>query len=443
MRINSRPVLIENGRLFDPSTKIDRTGSILLSKGKITWIGKSGENPLLPDFESFDATGMTVCAGFIDMHCHLRQPGYEYKETIYSGTRAAAKGGFTTVCCMPNTKPPTDSKQTVENIRSIASLEGVIRVLPVGCISVSRQGKNPIDMRALANAGAIAFSDDGSPVMDDKVMEAALRYSIKTGLTVIDHCENTSLADGWDMNGGKLADELGLRGMPDRSEESMIERDVELNRKIGGKLHIAHISTAESVEIIRKAKVDGIRITAEVTPTHLTLTEKAAAGKMTNAKVNPPLRKQKDVNALVKGINDGTIDIIATDHAPHSTEDKNCDFAKAAFGISSFETAFGSLMELVHKNKISMDTLIIKLTAAPAAIIGSMYGAIGSMAVGNSADITIFDPDRKWIVDTSKFLSKGRNTPLDGEQMKGKVIATFYQGNLVFIDDSVKTAMKG
>jgi dihydroorotase len=298
-------------------------------------------------------------------------------------------------------------------------------------------------MRELVAAGAVAFSDDGYPVMNDEIMVSALKVSIKYGLPVIDHCENIRLSESWDMNYGNMAQKLSLRGMPPGSEESMVERDIELNRNIGGKLHIAHVSTAGSVEIIRRAKADGVKVTAEVTPHHLTLTENMVRDYNTNAKVNPPLRTHKDIKAIIEGLNDNTIDIIATDHAPHSIKDKECEFAQAAFGISGFETALGILMGLVQRDKLSLNTLISKITYRPASIIGDKFGKIGTLAEGSVADITVFNPGKTWTVDTDMFISKGKNSPYSGKTLKGKIIATIYQGNIVYYDELIKVLVKG
>ena len=379
---------------------------------------------------------------FIDLHCHLRQPGYEYKETIATGTRAAAKGGFTTICCMPNTNPPLDNVQIIEQVKAIASRDGIIRVLPIACITKERKGEEILDMEKLAEAGVAGFSDDGSPVINDNIMSSALEFSRKLALPVIDHCENTRLSSGWDMNGGPTARKLGLRGMPIGSEESMIERDIDINRKVNGNLHIAHVSTIGSMALIRKAKKQGVRITCEVTPNHLLLNEDKVLECNTQAKVNPPLRTKRDIESLIAGINDGTIDIIATDHAPHSKSDKDGDFAAAAFGISTFETALGSLINLVSMKKMTLNTVIAKLTVSPVNIINCKLPRLGTLETGSPADITIFDPDESWLVDSNKFLSKGKNTPLEGELLKGKVKITIFEGEIVYRDVTFNNIQK-
>jgi len=437
-----RPLLIQGGRIIDPSQQIDEVGSLLVTEGKISWLGKGKAIPPQPDYAILNVRGLIVCPGFVDFHCHLRQPGFEEKETIATGTRAAARGGFTTVCCMPNTSPPLDNQTTIEYIKSKAASEGVVRVLPIGCISKGRKGEELAEMGDLASAGVIAFSDDGEPVLSSYIMRQALDYSRAFALPIIDHCEDKALTEGGQMNEGVISTKLGLRGIPDAAEEIAIARDLALAELTGGRLHIAHVTTEGSVELIRRAKEKGIRVTAEATPHHLTLTEERVIGYETNAKVNPPLRTERDIKALIQGLNDNTIDIIATDHAPHTEADKLCEFAFAAFGISGFETALGSLMSLVHDGKISLVSLIAKLTCEPARIIGNKYGRLGTLAIGAPADVTLFDPNLEWIVDTKDFASKGKNTPLAGERLKGKVMATIYQGELAYKDDSITVKEK-
>jgi dihydroorotase len=385
---------------------------------------------------------MVVCPGFIDFHCHLRQPGFEEKETIATGSRAAAKGGFTTICCMPNTNPALDNRAAIDYIKAVSVSDACIRVLPIGCITKGRAGKELADMGELAEAGVVAFSDDGSTVADSRIMKQALEYSLIFGLPVSDHCEDAMLSEGGQINEGIIATRLGLRGIPEAAEENIISRDIAMPNLTGARIHIAHARTEGSVKLIRKAKKDGVKITAEVTPHHLTMDEEMVLGYDTNAKVNPPLRTQKDIAALIAGLKDGTIDIIATDHAPHTANEKLCEFALAPFGISGFETALGSLMKLVHRGDIGINLLISKLTAEPARIIGNRFGKLGILEEGNAADITVFAPDAEWTVDTKKFLSKGKNTPLDDKKLKGKVMATIYNGKVVYKDNSIKLGVK-
>lgn len=427
-----RPLLITGGHIVDPSQGIDDDGDLLVTDGKIAMLGRSRTLSATTSTEVLDASGLVVCPGFIDLHCHLRQPGFEKKETIATGTFAAAHGGFTTVCCMPNTNPPLDSTAMIDYVKTIAEKEGVISVLPIGCITTSRKGKELVDMAALADCGAAGFSDDGSPVMDHRAMKLALIKSRKLGLLIIDHCENLELSQGGQLNDGETARKLALRGIPAAAEETMVERDIRLAQQTGGRLHIAHVSTSASVDLIRQAKLRGVNVTAEVTPHHLTLTEEIVFSHSTQAKVNPPLRTEKDVAALIAGVRDNTIDAIATDHAPHTLADKECPFDQAAFGISGFETALGSVMELVHRHQLSLFDLILKLTIGPARVLGDRFDWLGSLAPGRPANLTVFDPLAKWIVDPNRFTSKGRNTPLAGTTLKGKVMATIYQGRFVY-----------
>jgi len=429
----TKSLLIRGGRIIDPRQGIDEVGSLLISEGKISW---QGETPPQPDYDVLPAEGLIVCPGFIDLHCHLRQPGFEEKETLATGTQAAARGGFTTVCCMPNTNPPLDNREAIDYVKTEAAREGVVRVLPIGCISKGRKGEELAEMGELASAGVIAYSDDGSPVRSSHLMRQALEYSRAFSLPVIDHCEDTALSEDGQMNEGILATQLGLRGIPAAAEEIMVARNLTLARLPGARLHIAHASTEGSVELIRRGKEEGIRVTAEVTPHHLTLTEEEVIGYDTNAKVNPPLRTKRDIQALIQGLRENVIDIIATDHAPHTEKDKRCEFALAPFGISGFETALGSLMKLVHDGQLALTTLIAKLTGEPARIIN--YDQLGTLKIGTPADITIFDPDKDWVVDTRTFASKGKNTPLAGSVLKGRVMATIYGGNLVYKDDAIK-----
>ncbi len=464
MNNNSIPLLIHGGRIVDLRQGLDQVGDLLVDEGKIMQLGGTVILSAAKDLEAkqplvIDATGLIVCPGFIDLHCHLREPGFEDKETIATGTKAAALGGFTTICCMANTNPPLDNRVTIDYVKQKASKEGFVNVLPIGCITKGRKGEEICPMAELAEAGVVGFSDDGDPVMNSQVMRSAMDYSHALGLPVIDHCEDKALSHGGIMNEGWVSARLGLKGIPAAAEESMVARDLVLAKLIGARVHIAHVSTCGSVELIRHAKEKGILVTAEVTPHHLTLTEEriitsprltpfeeeraescqlsAVSSYDTNAKVNPPLRTEDDIKCLVKGLKDGVIDAIATDHAPHTLADKRCELELAAFGISGFETAFGCLMGLVHRGEISLTTLISKLTAEPAKIIGK-DGQLGILKVGAPANITIFDPNREWVVDSRKFASKGKNTPYDGYQFKGKVVATLVNGKIVYMDDSLK-----
>ncbi len=441
MNIKAVSLLIHGGHIIDPGQGLDEIGSLLISDGKISWLGRGEITPPHPEYDILNAQGLIVCPGFVDLHCHLRQPGFEEKETIATGTQAAARGGFTTVCCMANTNPPLDNQAAIDYVKSTAATEGAVRVLPIGCISTGRAGIELVDMGKLASSGVIAFSDDGSPALNSRLMRQALEQSIDLDLPITDHCEDTALTEGGVMNEGITSTSLGLRGIPNAAEDIIVARDLALAQLTGGRLHIAHTTTEGSVDLIRRAKEKGIRVTAEVTPHHLTLTEERVIGYDTNAKVNPPLRTKKDVQALIQGLKENVIDIIATDHAPHTEADKRVEFALAPFGISGFETALGSLMRLVHDGQLTLATLIAKLTCEPSKII--KYEKLGTLAIGASADITIFDPEREWVVDTKTFASKGKNTPWAGSVLKGKVMATIAQGKLVYKDESIKVEAKG
>ncbi|HUT68884.1 MAG TPA: dihydroorotase [Dehalococcoidales bacterium] len=427
-------LLIRGGRIIDPAQDIDKTAGLLIKEGKIAWMGDG--TPPEADYSVLDAEGLIVCPGFIDLHCHLRQPGDEEKETIATGTAAAARGGFTTVCCMPNTNPPLDNESMINYVKTLAAREGVVRVFPIGCVTVGRQGEELVDMSELEMAGAIAYSDDGSPVSSPEIMRRALEYSRDFNRPIIDHCENLFLSQGGQINEGVISLEMGLRGIPATAEELIVQRDLDLARETGGHIHIAHVSTEGSVELIRTAKEQGVHVTAEVTPHHLTLTEEAVLKYKTYAKVNPPLRTKRDTLALLRALNDSVIDIVATDHAPHTAADKDCEFTQAAFGISGFETALGSLAGLIFNSELSLNTLIAAMTVGPARVLG--YEKLGTLEIGAPADVTIFDLHKEWVVDADKFASKGKNTPLDGQTLKGKVMATLYLGNPVYMDETMK-----
>jgi len=382
-----------------------------------------------------DAKGLIVCPGFVDLHCHLRQPGYEHKETIATGTEAVAAGGYTTVCCMPNTNHPIDNKAVVDFIKLTAITDGSARVLPIGCITEARNGKELSNLGELIEAGVVALSDDGSPVSDAQLMGDALEDSLTHGKLIIEHCEDVTISGNGVMNAGDLAKKLKLEGIPAEAEEMAIERNVALADLTGARIHIAHVSTEGSVNIIRLAKEQGVKVTAEVTPHHLTLTEDCVVSDGqadTCAKVNPPLRTQADIDALIRGLRDGTIDAIATDHAPHADVDKMCEFNQAAFGISGFETALGSCMKLVHSKQIDLTMLIAKLTAEPARVLD--IPLLGTLKIGAPGDVTIFDPDAQWQVDADMFASMGSNTPLNGKTLTGKVMATVFGGKVVYRD---------
>ena len=440
-------LLIRNGRILDPGRDVDLTGDVFIVDGKIAAFG--------PDLaangaEVIDATSLIVCPGFVDIHTHLRDPGQEYKESIQTGTQAAAHGGFTTVCCMPNTDPPIDTRATVEYVLRTASAADA-RVLPIGCVSQGRAGRELAELADLADAGCVAFSDDGSPIADGGLLRHALEYARISGRPIIDHCEDPSVSAGGVMHEGWVSTRLGLRGQPAAAEESSVARDIAIAAQTGAPLHIAHVSTRAAIEQIRAAKQRGLPITAEVTPHHLTLTHDVVAFSAngsgpgealrydTNAKVNPPLRSQDDVDACVEALRDGVIDAIATDHAPHADYEKACEFDEAAFGISGLETAFALCMTLVQSGRLDLPTLVSKLTAGPVRALGlerSVPG-LGSLAEGAPGDVVLLDPDAEWTVEPERFASKGRNTPLAGRTLTGKVVATVYAGNVVWAEEKV------
>ena len=444
------PILIRGGRVIDPAQGIDRTADLLLADGVVR--GLYGRRPTQAGAKVIDAQGMVVCPGFIDLHCHLREPGFEYKETIATGTQAAARGGFTTVCAMPNTEPVIDSRALVDFVLRKAREEASVRVMVIGAVTKGSKGVGLAEMAELAETGVVGFSDDGHPVADPNVMRQALSYSSSLGLPIINHCEAPELSASGAANEGWVSTRLGLKGIPNSAEEVMVARDIALAQTTGGRLHIAHASTAGTMELVRQAKQKGLNVTCEATPHHLTLTDEAPLGHGsdgqpfspltgsvydTNAKVAPPLRARADVDAAVQALRDGVIDFIATDHAPHNQVEKLCTFEEAANGISVLETALGSLMSLVHTKDLPLPLLIDKLTAAPARFLGV---ELGTLKAGAPADVTIFDPDAEWVVDASTFASKGKNTPLDGATLKGRVVATIVGGMVKYEEESAASA---
>jgi dihydroorotase len=437
---------IRGGRVIDPANGVDTVLDVLIEGGRIITVGKdSGKGA----GETIDASGLVVCPGFVDIHTHLREPGFEHKETIESGTQAAARGGFTTVCAMPNTEPPADSAGAVDFVLRRAAETGLVRVLPISCVTRRREGKELAELAELAQAGAVAFSDDGAPVADAGLMRRALEYAGMLATPVIDHCEDPALSGGV-MHEGWVATRLGLRGIPAAAEETMVARNIALAAETGSHVHLAHVSTAGSVDLIRHAKARGVAVTAEVTPHHLALTHEAvltgpaesqtALAYDTNAKVNPPLRTPEDVAACVAGLLDGTIDCIATDHAPHAIQDKLCEFDAAAFGISGLETALALCL-----TALDIESVIQRLTIAPVRALGldrriegpvlSRVEGLGTLAPGAPADVALIDPAAEWTVEPSAsggFASKGKNTPLAGRTLGGRVTATVYAGKVVW-----------
>ncbi len=427
-----KPIVLQQGRIIDPQTSTDRVGDILIVGGVIE---KMGAVSPPKGAECFDVKGNIVAPGFCDMHVHLREPGYEYKETIESGTAAAAAGGFTAVCCMPNTLPAIDDASVVKAIigKSKIAGGGIVDVYPIGAVTRGREGKELAPMLELAREGAVAFSDDGAPVADAAIMRRALEYAAMTGRPVIQHAEDPSLAAGGVMHEGIMSTTLGLAGIPGAAEEVMIARDLHLLAYCGGSYHVAHISTRASVELVRAAKAKGLRVSCEVTPHHFTLSDEAVASYDTNTKMNPPLRTAGDVEAMIEGLRDGTIDVIATDHAPHSFDDKEVEFQYAPFGIVGLETAVGlAVTELIGRKHLTWGALIAKLAVNPREILSLPAVRI---AEGEPANLTIIDPEMEWTVDPSSFKSRSKNTPFGGRKLKGKAWGIVNHGQITLERD--------
>ena len=421
-------LLIRGGRLIDPKNKIDEKLDLLLADGKVAEIGKdlkAGKNIAV-----LDAGGKVVVPGLVDMHVHLREPGREDEETVESGCLAAAAGGFTAIAAMPNTSPVTDNQAAIGYIIREAIRAGQAKVYPIGAITKNQGGESLAAMGEMIDAGAVAFSDDGKCVKSAEVMRKALTYSLIFDVPVIDHCEDPELVAGGVMNEGLVATRLGLPGIPAESEEIIVYRDCALARLTGAKLHVAHISTRRSVEILRRFKTEGVKVTAEVTPHHLTLTDDAVDGYDTNARMSPPLRGAEDVGTLKKGLVDGTIDCIASDHAPHHYDEKEAAFADAPNGIIGLETSFPvSYTEMVVGKAMTLSRLIERMSVAPAKILGIPGG---SLAKGSPADVTILDLKTGWTIDKYKFYSKSRNTPFHGHKVTGRAVATIVGGRIVW-----------
>ncbi len=421
-------LLIKNGTIIDPSQSLEAPRDLLIRDGKIAAIGEA----LNADgAEVFDASGCIVAPGFIDLHVHFREPGFEYKETIESGARAAVAGGFTAVCCMPNTKPVNDNSSVTSFIVERARA-AVARVYPIGAITRGSKGEHLAEIGEMKNAGIIAISDDGRPVCDAGILRRAMEYSRDFDLTVVDHCEDCCIAPGWVMHEGEYSALLGLKGLNGAAEDLQVSRDIQLAEITGARIHIAHVSTAKSLDFIRQAKAQGLAVTCEVTPHHFTLTDAEVYKRNydTNTKMAPPLRSQSDLDAVVEGLRDGTIDAIATDHAPHHANEKMLEFDKAPMGIIGLETAVGlTLNQLVHTGVISLTRMVELLACNPAGIF-KLPG--GTLKPGTVADITIFDPHRVTKIDVNKSSSKSRNTPFDGRELTGSPVATIVGGNIVW-----------
>lgn len=423
-----RPLLIRGGRVVDPASGRDEMADVLLAGGKVEAVGRALGTP--DEAEVLDATGLVVAPGLIDLHTHLREPGQEELETIATGAAAAVAGGFTAVCAMPNTDPVCDNQGVVGFVVGQAQRAGKARVYPIGAISVGQKGAQLAEFGELVGAGAVAVSDDGKPVMSSHLMRTALEYARVFGIPVADHCEEMTLAEGGAMHEGLVSTRLGLKGIPAAAEEIMVARDILLAELTGGHVHLCHMSTRGSVELIRRAKERGIAVTAEACPHHFTLTHEACEGYDTNAKMNPPLREAEDREAIRLALRDGTIDVIATDHAPHHYDAKEREFDQAPNGIIGLETALPLAMaELVETGLLTLPQLIERMSTIPARIF-HLPG--GSLARGAAADVVVLDPAVNWTVEPSAFFSKSRNTPFSGRKVRGRAEHTVVRGQVVY-----------
>ncbi len=418
-------ILIKGGQVIDPG-RVNGPADVLIEQGKIVAVGPKLKAPAGATI--IDATNKIVMPGFIDLHVHFREPGFEYKETIQSGTAAAAAGGFTSVCCMPNTSPVNDNQSITEFILEKARAAGNANVFPVGAITKGSEGKELAEIGDLRRAGCVAISDDGLPVMNSLVMRRAMEYALAFDVPVVDHCEDLHLSEGGCMNEGFVSTQLGLQGVPAAAEDVMVARNLALAELTGARLHLAHLSTAGSVRMVREAKARGIKVTAEAAPHHFMLTEEAVCGYNTHAKMNPPLRTGMDVQAIKDGLRDGTIDVIATDHAPHATQEKHQEFSAAPNGIVGLETAWPLTLTLVEEGVLSLEAAIAKLTTEPARAFSLKKG---TLAPGADADVVIADLHEGWEVDPARFRSKGRNTPFAGWKVKGRITTTIVGGRIV------------
>jgi len=423
-----RPVLLRGGRVIDPSRGLDEVADLLLADGQVAAVGRDLGRP--DDAEEVDVAGRVVAPGLVDLHTHLREPGGEHMETIATGAMAAVAGGFTAVCAMPNTDPAMDNEGVVGFVRRQAERAALARVYPIGAISVGQRGEQLAEFGEMVAAGAVAVSDDGRPVMSSHLMRTALEYASAFGIPVADHCEDLTLAQGGAMHEGEVSARLGLPGIPAAAEEIMVARDILLAELTGGHVHLCHMSTRGSVELIRRAKDKGIRVTAEACPHHFSLTCERCEGYDTNAKMNPPLREAEDRDAIRRALADGTIDVIATDHAPHHYDAKEREFPDAPNGIIGLETALAlALTHLVHAGLLPLRDLVLRMSTLPARLF-HLPG--GTLAAGSPGDVVVFDPDVEWVVDPSRFFSKSRNTPYTGTTLRGRAELTLVGGRVVY-----------
>jgi dihydroorotase len=428
-------LLIKNGRVIDPSSRTDERLDLLLEKGRIVDIKTKIKND---SAKVIDASKLVIAPGFIDMHVHLRDPGQEEKETIATGSLAAAKGGFTSIACMPNTHPVNDSRGVTEYILSEANKKAVVNIFPVASITKGQRGKELTDMADLIDAGAIAFSDDGHPVENSDTMRRALEYAKILNILIIDHCEDKNLSGQGVMNEGYYSYLYGLRGIPGSSEEIMVARDIILAEKAEARIHIAHLSIKGAVGIVKEAKKKRIKVTAEVTPHHLFLNDSCIKTYNTNLKMNPPLRSKEDAQALIKGVQEGIVDVLATDHAPHTPDEKDLEFDQAPFGINGLETAVSLFLDrLVDKKIISLKRFIEMISTTPALIL--KLENKGKICVGADADLTLLDLQKEIIIDVDTFKSKSRNNPFQGWKLKGMPVITIVGGKIAYSSSSIKS----
>ena len=439
-------LLIEGGRLIDPESGTDDDLDLLIEEGSLNAVGPGLRAQLpagsvvepfdpaaprpLDGIVALDARGCVVAPGFVDIHVHLRQPGFEHKETIESGTRAAVAGGFTSVCCMANTDPVNDNGTVAEFILKEAAARGACKVYPIGAVSKKLEGRELAEIGELAEVGCVALSDDGRPVLDSGLMRRAMEYASRFGLTIVQHCEDTGLTRGAVMHEGPVATELGLVGWPAAAEEILVARDILLAEALRLPVHLAHLSSAGSVRLLREAKAREVSVTAEVTPHHLMLTDEAVRGYDTLAKMNPPLRSAEDRSALRAALAEGVIDAVATDHAPHAEAEKEVEFDQAAFGVVGLETALPLVLRLVEEGLMGLPEAVERLTLGPARCLGL---PAGTLSVGSPADVVVFNPEEAWTVEPERFYSRGRNTPFAGWEVKGRVLATIVDGRVVYM----------
>lgn len=423
-------LLIKNGHVIDPKNGIDEVRDLYIVDGVIETVGEAGTALDVTGADIIDAAGKIVAPGLVDLHVHFREPGLEYKEDIASGSRAAAKGGVTTVVCMPNTSPVIDNGPLVQYVMSRGKEVGLVNVLTTGCISKGQEGKELSEIAELKAAGAVGITDDGRPVNSSSLMRKALEYAKMFDIPVMSHSEDLDLVDNGSMNEGYMSTYLGLRGIPKAAESVAVSRDILIAEEVGGRLHLCHVSTRNAIEAVRAAKLRGVQVTAETAPHYFSLTDKACDGFNTNAKMNPPLRDEDDVNAVIEGLMDGTLDAIATDHAPHHRDEKELEFDMASNGIVGLETSLAiGVTYLVKTGKLTMSQLIEKMSLRPAEIIGIDRGTLGE---GKAADIIIFDADEPFVIDNNAFVSKGKNSPYHGFTVNGRVETTICGGNIVY-----------